>query len=289
MPSHKNDNSTPYDSGSNYTEDGLTFAQMFEQSLQQNTVNEGQVVTGKVVSIGAETVLIDVGYKCEGEVPIGEFKDHQGNVTAQVGDELPVLIESFESEKGTLRLSKLKAEMSLAWEEIAQACERGDVLEGTVVEVVRGGLTVDIGVRAFLPVKFNKKRGNIVLSRKSVMEEEREQLKSSTLKQIKVGAIVRGLVKNITDYGAFVDLGGIDGLLHITDASWGRVKNLADLLKIGQEINVRVLKYDQEKERVSLGLKQTQPDPWQDMETRYRMEQRSPIATPLLVKELKAA
>ncbi|MBP7844959.1 MAG: 30S ribosomal protein S1 [Proteobacteria bacterium] len=298
MPSHKNDNSTPYDSGSNYTEDGLTFAQMFEQSLQQNTVNEGQVVTGKVVSIGAETVLIDVGYKCEGEVPIGEFKDHQGNVTAQVGDELPVLIESFESEKGTLRLSKLKAEMSLAWEEIAQACERGDVLEGTVVEVVRGGLTVDIGVRAFLPasqidtrpiknldqflgqnlkfkvVKFNKKRGNIVLSRKSVMEEEREQLKSSTLKQIKVGAIVRGLVKNITDYGAFVDLGGIDGLLHITDASWGRVKNLADLLKIGQEINVRVLKYDQEKERVSLGLKQTQPDPWQDMETRYIVGQR---------------
>jgi small subunit ribosomal protein S1 len=298
MPTLKNNNSTPYDSDSGYTEDGMTFAQMFEQSLQQNTVNEGQVVKGKIVSIGTDTVLIDVGYKCEGEAPINEFKTPQGELTINVGDEVHVLVESFESDKGTLRLSKMKADMSLAWEEIAQACERGDILEGTVVEVVKGGLTVDIGVRAFLPasqidtrpiknldqfvgqnlkfkvVKFNKKRGNIVLSRKSVIEEEREQLKSSTLKQIKVGAIVRGVVKNITDYGAFIDLGGIDGLLHITDASWGRVKNLGDILKVGQDINVRVLKYDQEKERVSLGLKQTQPDPWQDMEHRYIVGQR---------------
>ena len=286
------------DDAPNYQENGLTFEQLFENSVTNNPVAEGEVALGRVVSIGKDSVLVDVGFKSEGEVPIYEFKTPTGEVDVRVGDEIYVLLERGETKSGLIPLSKEKADILRAWDEISVACENGEILEGVVRGVVKGGLSVDIGVKAFLPgsqidvrpvknleqfvgktfkfkvIKFNKKRGNIVLSRRAVLESERDNMKSSTLKQIKVGAIVRGTVKNITDYGAFVDLGGVDGLLHITDMSWGRVKNAADVVQVGTEINVRVLKYDSEKERVSLGLKQTQPDPWQDVQTKYSVGQR---------------
>ena len=286
------------DNGSAYQENGMTFAQLFENSVADNNISEGSVVLGHVVSIGTDSVLVDVGYKSEGEVSLHEFKNAAGEVDVQTGDEIYVFLERVENEKGLLSLSKTKADVLRAWDEIAEACERSEIVEGTVVGVVKGGLAVDIGVKAFLPgsqidvrpvknldqfvgktlkfkvIKFNKKRGNIVLSRRAVLELERDSMKSSTLKQLKVGAIVNGMVKNITDYGAFVDLGGVDGLLHITDMSWGRIKHPSEVLTVGKEINVRVLKYDTEKERVSLGLKQTQPDPWQDVPTKYAVGQR---------------
>jgi small subunit ribosomal protein S1 len=281
-----------------YSEDGMSFEQLFEQSSAAKPVAEGEVVLGKVVSVGQDMVLVDVGYKSEGEVPLREFRGPNGEVDVQMGDEVFVLLERGETKNGLLHLSKEKADVLRAWDEISDACERNEILEGNVVGVVKGGLAVDIGVKAFLPgsqidvrpvknldqfigktfkfkvIKFNKKRGNIVLSRRAVLELERDNMKSSTLKQIKVGAVVRGLVKNITDYGAFVDLGGVDGLLHITDLSWGRVKHPSEAVQVGQEINVRVLKYDTEKERVSLGLKQTLPDPWAEVGTKYTVGQR---------------
>lgn len=288
------------DASNTYVENGMTFEQMFEQSLEQGTqeISTGEVLLGKVVNVGLEKVLVDIGYKSEGEVDINQFKTDDGKFDVQVGDEFYVLVERLENEFGLLTLSKDRADLMRAWDEISEACEKNEILEGTVIGVVKGGLEIDIGVKAFLPgsqidtrpvknldqfvgqvlkfrvIKFNKKRGNIVLSRRAVIEVERDALKSSTLKQIKVGAIVRGTVKNITDYGAFVDLGGVDGLLHITDMSWGRIKHPSEVIKVAQEINVRVLKYDQEKERVSLGLKQTQPDPWAAVEDRFSTGQR---------------
>jgi small subunit ribosomal protein S1 len=281
-----------------YSEDGMSFEEMFAKSTSSQSIAEGEVVMGKVVSVGNEVVLVDVGYKSEGEVPLSEFKDNKGVADVQVGDEIYVLLERGETKNGLLSLSKEKADVLRAWDEISDACERNEILEGVVVGIVKGGLAVDIGVKAFLPgsqidtrpvkhldqfvgktfkfkvIKFNKKRGNIVLSRRAVLELERDSLKNTTLKQIKVGAIVRGIVKNITDYGAFVDLGGVDGLLHITDMSWGRIKHPSEVVNVGGEVNVRVLKYDSEKERVSLGLKQTQPDPWAAVSEKYTVGQR---------------
>ena len=288
------------DDSNSYTENGMTFEQMFEQSLQEKTqdISVGEVLLGKVVNVGTEKVLVDIGKKSEGEVDINEFRTPEGTIDVQVGDEFHVLVERLENEYGLLTLSKDRADLMRAWDEIAEACEKNEILEGTVTAVVKGGLQVNIGVMAFLPgsqvdtrpvknleqfvgkalkfrvIKFNRKRGNIVLSRRAVIELERDSLKSSTLKQLKVGAIVRGTVKNVTDYGAFVDLGGVDGLLHITDMSWGRIKHPSEVIEVGQEINVRVLKYDAEKERVSLGLKQTQPDPWSSVEDRFSNGQR---------------
>jgi small subunit ribosomal protein S1 len=270
-----------------------SFEEMFEQSLEQPTVSEGQLVNGTVIAITPDKVLVDVGYKSEGEVPTAHFKLPDGTLEIKVGDEIQVIVERMENENGLLSLSKSKADMHRAWDEIAAVCDQNQVIEGTVTEVVKGGLMVDIGIKAFLPgsqidvrpiknldqflgqtlrfkvLKFNRRRGNIVLSRRAVIESERDTLKTSTLKQIKVGAVVRGIVKNITDYGAFIDLGGVDGLLHITDISWGRIKHPGDVLKVGQEINVRVLKFDSEKERVSLGMKQTLPDPWGNVSDRF--------------------
>ena len=288
------------DDTDSYTENGMTFEQMFEQSLQEKVhdISIGEVLLGKVVNVGTEKVLMDIGKKSEGEIDINEFRTPEGTIDVQVGEEFHVLVERLENEYGLLTLSKDRADLARAWDEIADACEKNEILEGTVTAVVKGGLQVNIGVMAFLPgsqvdtrpvknleqfvgktlkfrvIKFNKKRGNIVLSRRAVIELERDSLKSSTLKQLKVGAIVRGTVKNVTDYGAFVDLGGVDGLLHITDMSWGRIKHPSEVIEVGQEINVRVLKYDSEKERVSLGLKQTQPDPWASVEDRFSNGQR---------------
>lgn len=255
---------------------------------------EGEIFEGSIVGINDEFVTVDIGYKQEGLIFTKEFRNYDGSLKIKVGDSIQVYLEKLESSLGNLVLSKDKAEILKAWDNISEACEQGKAVEGTVLAKVKGGLSVDIGVKAFLPgsqvdirptknldkyigktmdfkvIKFNKKRGNIVLSRRAILTEERGKLRDETLTQIQEGMIVKGIVKNITDYGAFIDLGGVDGLLHITDMSWGRVKHPSSILNVGDEINVKILKYDSSKERVSLGLKQVQENPWESAEEKYR-------------------
>ena len=277
---------------------GESFSDLFEASLKRQGFAPGDVVRGVVVDVQDEFVLVDINYKSEGLIPVSEFVQPDGSKKVNVGDELEVYIEKVENDNGMVVLSKDKADMLHAWNEISKAVEQEAVVEGTVVAKVKGGLSVDIGVKAFLPgsqidlrpvrnldaylgkklrfkvIKFNKKRGNIVLSRRAILEEERETLRTQTLDAMKEGSIVTGMVKNITDYGAFIDLGGMDGLLHITDMSWGRVKHPNELLKVGDEIQVKVLKYDTEKERVSLGLKQLHADPWDAVAEKFPLQSR---------------
>ncbi|MBI3558565.1 MAG: S1 RNA-binding domain-containing protein, partial [Deltaproteobacteria bacterium] len=281
-----------------YTEDGRSFAELYEQSLTTSDVREGEVVDGVVVNIGPDYVTVDIGYKCEGLVPIEEFKKTDGSVSVQVGDALSVFLERIESDTGFMQLSKDKAEIIKAWDEISQACENDQLVEGTIIAKVKGGLSVDIGVKAFLPgsqidvkpvkhldkflgkkfkfkiIKFNKKRGNIVLSRRAIVAQEKERQRAETLSTLHEDQIVTGTVKNITEYGAFIDLGGMDGLLHITDMSWGRVKHPSELFSVGDEIKVKVLKYDREKERISLGLKQVSPNPWEELASKINVGER---------------
>src|SRR5512139_1847833 len=254
---------------------------------------EGEVVKGTVLKVTDTEVVVDVGYKSEGLIPIHEFLDETGNVTVQAGDVVDVLLERTEDREGHIVLSREKAEKMKIWDEVEKAYTDRKVVIGRVIERIKGGLAVDIGVRAFLPgsqidvrpvrnldglrgqelrmrvIKVNKKRGNIVLSRKVLLEEENAEKKKQTLDTLAEGKILRGVVKNITDYGAFIDLGGIDGLLHITDMSWGRVNHPSELFKVNDEIDVIVLKYDPATERVSLGHKQLTPDPWSDVVDRY--------------------
>ena len=268
----------------------------FEKLLNETSAGnfvEGECYKGKVISVTDDFVMVDIGYKQEGLVFAKEFRNYDGSLKVQEGDEIEVYLEKLESHLGNLVLSKDKAEILKAWDKISEACEKGDPVQGTVIVKVKGGLSVDIGVKAFLPgsqidirptknldkyigktmefkvIKFNKKRGNIVLSRRAILAEERGKLRDETLSQIQEDMIVKGIVKNITDYGAFIDLGGVDGLLHITDMSWGRVKHPSNLLAVGDEINVKILKYDSAKERVSLGLKQVQPNPWESAKDNY--------------------
>jgi small subunit ribosomal protein S1 len=267
--------------------EGENFANLFEQSLSDRDFKIGDIVKGRVVEVQEDYVLVDINYKSEGLIPISEFRVVDGARDIEVGSDVEVYIDRIENENGMVVLSKDKADMLRAWNDISRAAENEEVIEGTIIAKVKGGLSVDIGVKAFLPgsqidlrpvrnidayigkrykfkvIKFNKKRGNIVLSRRALLEEERESLRSQTLDQMKEGSMVRGVVKNITDYGAFIDLGGMDGLLHITDMSWGRVKHPSEILNVGDEIEVKVLKFDNEKERVSLGLKQLKADPWE--------------------------
>lgn len=285
--------SGPEEGNMGLTHEEETFAELFEASQKQQEVKEGEVIDGTVVSVGSEYVTVDIGYKCEGQVPLEEFNDSHGNAHVNVGDVVSVYLERMELENGFMLLSKNRAEIIRAWDEISQACEKDQVVEGTVVGKVKGGLSVDIGVKAFLPgsqidtkpvknldkflgkklkfkiIKFNKKRGNIVLSRRAVVTQERELQRAETLSNIQEGMIVTGVVKNITEYGAFVDLGGMDGLLHITDMSWGRIKHPNELFSVGDEIKVKILKYDRDKERVSLGMKQVSPNPWDDVEYKF--------------------
>jgi len=268
------------------------FGKLLEETSTKD-FQEGEVFNGKVLNIGPDFVMIDIGYKQEGLVSVREFQNYDGSLKIAEGDEIEVYLDKLESSMGNLVLSKDKAEILKAWDKISEACESGTPLKGTVVAKVKGGLSVDIGVKAFLPgsqidlrptryldkyigktmefkvIKFNKKRGNIVLSRRAILQEERGKLRNEILSQIQEGMIVKGIVKNITDYGAFIDLGGIDGLLHITDMSWGRVKHPSNILTIGDEIEVKILKFDAEKERVSLGLKQVQPNPWEKANEKY--------------------
>jgi small subunit ribosomal protein S1 len=262
------------------------FGALLDQSMEQQKVEVGEVVAGEVIAIGSETVTVDIGYKSEGEVPLVEFRQPDGTHSVNVGDTIKVFFEAVEDEEGIVWLSKEKADQLRIWDDLQDAYNKEEVVEGRIVQRVKGGLSADIGVPAFLPgsqvdlrpvknldeligktfsfkiLKFNKKRGNIVLSRRVLLEKERDALRKETLKQMEEGVILEGIVKNITDYGAFIDLGGVDGLLHITDMSWGRVGHPSEILSIGDEINVKVLRYDRERERVSLGLKQTKADPW---------------------------
>jgi small subunit ribosomal protein S1 len=273
-----------------------SFAALFEASISAGDFGkEGEIVRGTVVAVQRDNVVIDIGGKSEGIIALSEFADAQGQTTVKPGDQVDVYIESRENDDGLVMLSKEKADKMKVWDEISAACERDELIEGTISQRVKGGLSVTIrgGVKAFLPgsqvdlrpirnldkligqtyqfkvIKFNKKRGNIVLSRRVLLERERDEQKTKTLLTLEEGKVVKGVIKNITEYGAFVDLGGIDGLLHITDMSWGRVNHPSELFQVGDEVTVRVLKYNPETERVSLGLKQTQEDPWSHTEEAY--------------------
>jgi len=272
------------------------FAALFEASISAGDFGkEGEIVKGTVVAVQRDNVVIDIGGKSEGIIALSEFADAQGQTAVKPGDQIDVFIESRENDDGLVTLSKEKADKMKVWDEISAACERDELIEGTISQRVKGGLSVTIrgGVKAFLPgsqvdlrpirnldkligqtyqfkvIKFNKKRGNIVLSRRVLLERERDEQKTKTLQTLEEGKVVKGVIKNITEYGAFVDLGGIDGLLHITDMSWGRVNHPSEIFQVGDEVTVRVLKYNAETERVSLGLKQTQEDPWSHAEEAY--------------------
>lgn len=268
-----------------------SFQELYEESLKR--IREGEVVRGTIIQVSEEYVMVDIGYKSEGQIRIGEFTDEDGNVTARVGNEVDVLLEYHEDEDGEIVLSKDKAAKIKVWDEISRIYKEDGIINGRIVSKVKGGLSVDIGVQAFLPgsqvdlrpvrnldsligqefqfkiLKYNKKRRNVVLSRRVLLEEEREELKTETLKGLEEGKVLNGIVKNITEYGVFVDLGGIDGLLHITDMSWGRVGHPSEMCSIGDSIEVMVLNFDSAKERVSLGVKQLTEDPWTTVDERY--------------------
>src|SRR5688572_23763681 len=276
-----------------------SFSALFEATpdgaQSSDTGAEGQIVSGLIVQVTHDAVVVDIGGKSEGVIPRSEFVDARGEVKVQAGDRVDVFVESRETDEGLISLSKEKADKMKVWDEISAACERDEIIEGTISQRVKGGLSVTIrgGVKAFLPgsqvdlrpvrnldkligqtydfkvIKFNKKRGNIVLSRRVLLEKERDELKARTLQNLEEGMVVTGVIKNITEYGAFVDLGGIDGLLHITDMSWGRVNHPSEVFNVGDEVTVKVLKYTAETERVSLGLKQTMEDPWNHAEEAY--------------------
>ncbi|HIL80769.1 MAG TPA: 30S ribosomal protein S1 [Myxococcales bacterium] len=274
----------------------MSFAELFTKGPE--SVKEGELARGKVLAMDDDYVTVDVGFKSEGMIPAWEFMEEDGTMTIAVGDDVEVLVEDAEDEDGRVVLSKEKAERLKVWDEISQAYEREESVEGTIVARVKGGLSVDIGVKAFLPgsqvdlrpvrnldgmigdrahfriIKFNKRRGNIVLSRRALLETERRQMRETTLATLSTDQILDGVIKNLTDYGAFIDLGGIDGLLHITDMSWGRINHPGELFSVGDEIKVKILKFDPETERVSLGLKQIQPDPWVDAALRYPLGKR---------------
>jgi small subunit ribosomal protein S1 len=263
----------------------------FKEDAKTSEFEEGEVVRGRVVHVGSSEVLVDVGYKSEGAIPIEEFHRHGG--LPKVGDEIEVYLEAKEDNEGLIVLSKDKADKIKVWDAITQAYEKAVPVEGRVVEVVKGGLSVDVGVKAFLPgsqvdlrpvknltamigqpirarvIKLNRRRGNVVLSRRAVLEEEREEKKKHTLEVLAEGMVLTGTVKNITDYGAFIDLGGIDGLLHVTDMSWGRVGHPSEIFQVGDQVEVVVLHFDRESGRVSLGYKQKSSDPWERVEQTY--------------------
>ncbi|MBT4374737.1 MAG: 30S ribosomal protein S1 [Nitrospina sp.] len=265
----------------------------FSESLHQ--FKEGQVVQGTVIELAKGIATIDIGFKSEGNVHIHEFSNNGQDLA--VGDEVEVFLERSEDNEGNVVLSKEKANKIKLWDELVTKYEAEEIIEGTITAKAKGGLTVDIGLKAFLPgsqidlrpirnlekligevfqmriIKMNKKRGNIVLSRRAILEEQRMSSRAETLEQLEENSLISGIVKNITEYGIFVDLGGIDGLLHITDMSWGRVNHPSEMFSMGDKLEVMVLKFDKEKERVSLGLKQISPDPWVNVDKKYPVNQ----------------
>ncbi|MBF0204262.1 MAG: 30S ribosomal protein S1 [Desulfamplus sp.] len=264
---------------------------IYEESFKR--FEEGQVVTGTIIAVDRDHVLVDVGYKSEGQIAIHEFRDEQGNINVNLYDQVEVMVEVWDEEEETVILSKEKAAKVKVWDAIKDIYESDGIIEGVITSRVKGGFSVDIGLPAFLPgsqadlrpirnmdemvgqtykfkvLKYNRKRSNIVLSRRVILENQREQARTETLDSIENEKVMMGVVKNITEYGIFVDLGGVDGLLHITDISWGRVKHPSELFSVGDKIKVKILSFDFEKERVSLGMKQLTPDPWTTAQTKY--------------------
>src|SRR6186713_2888742 len=290
-PARADNDDAREDGGSISAEDYERLLDMYDVSFKNFA--EGEVVKGTVLQVSESEVIVDVGYKSEGMIALEEFRDENGQIVVKTGDSVDVLIEKTEDRDGYVVLSKEKAEKMKVWDDVERAYQERRVVVGRVIERVKGGLAVDIGVRAFLPgsqvdmrpvrnldslrgqelrmrvIKVNKKRGNIVLSRKAVLEEENAERKRDTLETLEEGKVLMGTVKNITEYGAFVDLGGIDGLLHITDMSWGRINHPSEVLNVGDEIKVQVLKFDRDSERVSLGYKQLKIDPWTTATIKY--------------------
>jgi small subunit ribosomal protein S1 len=286
-------------------QDSHDFMELFEENLK--SIREGKIVKGQIVEIGKEFVLVDIGYKSEGQIRIAEFTNLRGQFTAKVGDEVDVVLVRKENKDGRIILSREKAAGVKLWDKIEEAFRKQDNIRGKIIALVKGGLSVDIGVQAFLPgsqavlrpvrdlstligtehdfkiVKYEKREQNIVLSRRAALEAEQKALREKTLALLEKDAILEGIVTNIKDYGLFVDLGGIVGLVHITDMSWGRVDHPSELYQVGDEITVKVLKFNREKERVSLGIKQMDPDPWSEAEDKY------PIHTRLKGKVLNLA
>jgi small subunit ribosomal protein S1 len=275
------------------TEDFAAALETFTTEAEES-VGEDRVIKGTVLKLTPTHVVVDIGAKSEGMLPLAEVLDHEGKARFQPGDEIDVMRDKGETEEGYVNLSHQKAQRLRAWDDIEAAYNEKKPIKALVIDRIKGGLTVDIaGARAFLPgsqvdlrpvrnldgmkgttidvaiIKLNKKRGNIVVSRKQLLEEEQNEKKSKTLEHLEEGAVLTGVVKNLTEYGAFVDMGGIDGLLHITDMSWGRLTHPRDLVNVGDQIQVKVLKFDKDKQRVSLGFKQLTPDPWLDAEQRY--------------------
>ena len=275
------------------------FAEMFEQSIIHMNMRVGEIITGEVVDINRDVVIVNAGLKSEGVIPVEQFYDESGELDVKIGDTVEVALDSFEDGYGESRLSREKAKRARAWTRLEEAQQADEIVTGRFTGKVKGGFTVDIGeIRAFLPgslvdvrpvrdtayleekelefkiIKLDQKRNNVVVSRRAVVEKEFSEEREKLLETLKEGERVRGIVKNLTDYGAFLDLGGIDGLLHITDMAWKRVKHPSEVVEIGQEIDVVVLKFDREKNRVSLGLKQMGDDPWENLMRRYPEGQR---------------
>ncbi len=271
-----------------------SFAELFEESLASKSLKAGSIVTGNVVEIRDDVVVVNAGLKSEGIVPISQFKNLNGELEVAVGDDVQVALEAVEDGFGETKLSREKAKRSLVWDELEKAFEDDEIVNGKISGKVKGGFTVDISdIRAFLPgslvdvrpvrdpaylegkdlefkiIKLDRKRNNVVVSRRAVVESEYSAERDALLEELEEGLIVKGVVKNLTDYGAFLDLGGIDGLLHITDMAWKRVRHPSEVVNVGDELEVRVLRFDRERNRVSLGLKQLGEDPWTDLSRRY--------------------
>ena len=271
-----------------------SFAQLLEESFATQAIKPGAILTGVVVAVSDAVVIINAGLKSEAVIDVAQFKNESGEVEVQVGDQVEVALESVEDGSGETRLSREKAKRARTWTRLEQAFEKQEIIKGLVNGRVKGGFTVEIDfVRAFLPgslvdvrpvrdpsylegkvhefkiIKLDQKRNNVVVSRRAVVEQESSAERSEMLEKLQEGAMVRGTIKNLTDYGAFVDLGGIDGLLHITDMAWKRVKHPSEVVQVGQEIDVRILKFDRERQRVSLGIKQLGSDPWENIARRY--------------------
>jgi small subunit ribosomal protein S1 len=271
-----------------------SFAELFEESLTKTKLAPGTIITGTVVSVKDDFVIVNAGLKSEGVIPIEQFKDEHGNISIEVGDAIDVALDAVEDGYGETRLSREKAKRAEAWKRLEAANEAGETVMGIITDKVKGGFTVDLSdIRAFLPgslvdvrpvrdtsylegkelefkvIKLDRRRNNVVVSRRAVVEEESTEEREALISNMQEGSVVKGIVKNLTDYGAFVDLGGIDGLLHITDMAWKRVKHPSEIVNVGDEITVKVLKFDKERMRVSLGLKQMGDDPWVDIARRY--------------------
>ncbi|SCZ49199.1 30S ribosomal protein S1 [Thiohalomonas denitrificans] len=271
-----------------------SFAELFEQSLTNTQMRPGSIVTGTIVDVGQEVVVVNAGLKSEGMIPTEQFLNESGELEVQVGDQVEVALEAVEDGFGATRLSREKAKRAETWNRLEEASEAGETVNGRIVDKVKGGFTVELkDIRAFLPgslvdvrpvrdttylegkelefkvIKLDRRRNNVVVSRRAVVEAETSEEREALLENLQEGQVVKGIVKNLTDYGAFVDLGGIDGLLHITDMAWKRVKHPSEIVNVGDEIDVKVLKFDRERNRVSLGLKQLGEDPWEDITRRY--------------------